>query len=367
MSDDDFLLDEEDDPSDDFIVPSDESEDDEESDGGDDEIVSPNVQTKPSDFSGKLTQKEIELSASYTMIKESDRKNQDKASFGGGSAYPGNVIDAVRLILAADPRNTAEKAISDYMKEIFHLQSHNRFPASVYTPDRPLRSDDLGDSYGNTEDGGFNAEYAEEAKELVADFISYLANRDLSKDSAVAKKVKKRQLPAFIIFLFSSGMYDLIINCPTMPPEYDKQIKAAFKRIQQQKYDVVEELAQKYEAAGRQAVADRVRKMGLRWFNNEPAEITIRKELADLDLDYKDVEIYRSVRSKFMNASKSITQDLASDMIEVVMDEKKGIYEKLKDKTRSDAIANVKQIYRDWCKENGGKDSELAERIIWKR
>jgi hypothetical protein len=51
-------------------------------------------------------------------------------------------------------------------------------------------------------------------------------------------------------------------------------------------------------------------------------------------------------------------------MIEVVLDKDAGIYERLKDKTRSDAIADVKQVYKDWAKDNQS-DSDLAEHIIW--
>jgi len=52
-------------------------------------------------------------------------------------------------------------------------------------------------------------------------------------------------------------------------------------------------------------------------------------------------------------------------LIEVVVDKKAGIYERLKDKTRSEAIADVKQIYKDWSKDNK-VDSDLATKIIWK-
>lgn len=369
MNDEDFLLDDEE-LEDDFILPPGEDEDDEESEYGNDDnededdilVSRPDV----TDFEGNLTALEVEMSTAYTLIKEADRKNQDAVSFGGGGArFPENVVNVVKACLAADPKNTAVKAINDYMKEMFHLQAHNRIPASIYAPERNLRGADLGEEFGNLDDMGINEELAKYAREQIAEFVKYLAERDLSKDAAVAKKRKKRQLPAFIIFLFSSGMYDLIINCPTMPPEYDKQIKNAFKRIQQRKYDIVEELAQNYEAAGRNAIAERVRKLGVTWFKNEPNEITSRKSLADLELTTNDVLIYKSIRSKFMNASKTITQDVISDMIEVVLDEKSGLYEKLKDKTRSDAISDVKQVFKDWAKDNGG-DPEFINKIIWK-
>ena len=73
---------------------------------------------------------------------------------------------------------------------------------------------------------------------------------------------------------------------------------------------------------------------------------------------------YREFRPRYVNASKNITQELISDMIEVVLVPGK-IYEKLKDKTRFDAISDVKQVYKDWSA-NNAVDSELASKIIWK-
>ena len=105
--------------------------------------------------------------------------------------------------------------------------------------------------------------------------------------------------------------------------------------------------------------------MQLAWFNKEPAEIRTSSEFANLDLTYDDVVTYREYRSKFTNTSKAITQDVISGLIEVVVDKKAGIYERLKDKTRSEAIADVKQIYKDWSKDNK-TDSDLASKIIWK-
>jgi hypothetical protein len=103
----------------------------------------------------------------------------------------------------------------------------------------------------------------------------------------------------------------------------------------------------------------------LSWFDREPAEIRILSEYSDLELTYEDVQLYREYRAKFTNASKSITQDMISDLIEVYQDPEAGIYEKLKDKTRSEAIADVKQVWKQWIAENA-QDSELAKKIIWK-
>ena len=112
-------------------------------------------------------------------------------------------------------------------------------------------------------------------------------------------------------------------------------------------------------------MADRVRKLQLSWFNKEPAEIRSSAEYSDLELTYDDVLVYREYRSRFTNTSRAITQDIISDMIEVVIDKEAGVYERLKDKTRSDAISDVKQVYKDWSK-NNPDDSELATKIIWK-
>jgi hypothetical protein len=371
MDDSDFLLDDDGDYVDDsFIIPAeDDDEDDEDLMGDEDDSSSSSFEGKKEDvalYQGKMTEAEVSMSYAYTLIKKADNELRDeRVAVGGGLNFPQNVLDAVRHLLSADPNNTSKKFIEDTFNEVFHSQGHNRIPASVYSPDQSLKSSDLGEEFGNIEDNGFNEEVTKEAREQIANFVDYLASRDLSKDSVVSRKKKKRQLPAFIIFLFSSGMYDLIINCPTMPPEYDKQIHNAFKRIQQRKYDVVEELALAYEAAGRPAIAKKVRKLGVRWFDLEPNEITTRKKYADLEITLDDALIYKKIRPKFMNASKTITQDVISDMIEVVLDEQKGVYEKLKDKTRSDAISDVKRVYKEWCKDNG-ENSEVTNKIIWK-
>jgi hypothetical protein len=372
MDDSDFLLDDDGDYVDDsFIVPTDEEDEEDEEldlDFDDEDSSTSSRRRKDSvkDFEGKLTENEVAMSFSYTLIKKADNELRDeKVSLGGGLNFPQNVLEAVKNVLNADPNNTSKKYIDDTFNEIFHQQGHNRIPASVYSPNQSLRGSDLGEEFGQLEDDGINIQLAKDSREQIANFIEYLSSRDLSKDSPVSRKKKLRQLPALIIFLFSSSMFDLIINCPTMPPEYAKQIHNAFQRIQQRKYDVVEELAQAYENAGRQAIADKVRKLGVRWFDLEPNEITSRKKYSDLDITPDDVIIYKKIRPKFMNASKTITQDVISDMIEVVIDEKKGIYEKLKDKTRSDAISDVKKVYKEWCKDNG-ENPEIAKKIIWK-
>lgn len=361
---DDFLLDEEDfDYEDeDLVSPEEEDEEEESEEESSEEESGPPKSAE--DYDGKLTRDEIYLISAYDDIMMSAKKNTDRVSTGGGRLFDGNLVDAVRIIVGASPKNTSAMTIENFVKELFQTQGHNRIPASVYTPDQPLRGSDLDDDFGGVDDSGFNEAYAKEARNQIARFIKYLAERDLSKDSVVSKKRKLRQIPAFLIFLFASGMYDLILNCETLPQEYKEQVDNAFRRIQKQKYDIVEALAERYESKGRDKVAERVRKMGLDWFSREPAEIRTLASYADLGLTYEDVMDYREFRPRFTNASKTITQDLISDMIEVVIEPGK-IYEKLKDKTRSDAIADVKKVYQEWSKENP-IDSELASKIIWK-
>ena len=355
---DDYLLDEEEDLDNQGYIGPDE-DGDSDSDGSDesdldDEEGTDGEEVDESQYKGKMTRDEIWLSTAYDDIIAAGKKDAENA-----------IEDAVTTIVWANPKHTSAKTVGDIIKELFHKQGHHRMVNSIYTPDTPLRGEDLDIDYLGDDDSGFNKEYAEEARNQIARFIGYLASRDLEKDSVISRRRKQRQIPAFIIFLFSSGMYDLIIDCPTMPEEYATQIKEALNKIMKSKYDIVEELAKKYDEMGRPAVAARVRKMGVAWFAKEPAEIRTSSEYSDLDLTYDDVLVYREYRSKFTNTSRAITQDVISDMIEVVIDKDARVYERLKDKTRSDAIADVKQVYKEWSKDNP-IDSELATKIIWK-
>ena len=369
--DDDFLLDEDDDlESQGYIAPEDEEDSDNDDQNDEEFDVDEKINEKSSpganaeDYHGKMTKDEIWLSSTYNDIVNASSKDIGKISVGGGRAFDSVIVDAVRSIVMANPVNTSATTVENITKEFFQAQGHSRIVSTLYTPDQPLRGSDLDDGLGGTDDGGFNQQYANEARNQISRFINYLATRDLSKDSIISRRRKQRQIPAFIIFLFSSGLYDLIIDCPTMPEEYAEQIKKAFERISRAKNDLVEALAQRYEENKRPKVAERVRKLGPAWFNREPAEIRTTSEYADLNLTQEDVVTYREYRSRFTNISRSLTQDVISDMIEVVLDKDAGIYERLKDKTRSDAIADVKQVYKDWAKDNQS-DSDLAEHIIW--
>ena len=125
-------------------------------------------------------------------------------------------------------------------------------------------------------------------------------------------------------------------------------------------------MIKEYEKAGRIKVAERVKDLGLSWFNKEPAEIRFAAEYRDLGLTSEDVSIYRKYRGKYTNTSSAITQDVISDLIEVAVDPEKGIYEKLKDKTRTEAINDVKRVLKDFTDNENPQNSELASRIIFK-
>lgn len=354
---DDYLLDDEVLNEDGYFQSEDEVDSDVDDEAEDSESSVLDGEEEPvnvSDYKGRMTKDEIWLSSAYDDIIAAGKNNKE-----------GAIEDAATIVVMANPKHTSVFTIGNIIKELFHKQGHSRMQNSVYTPDSPLRGEDVDIDFIGEDDSGFNKVFAQEAREQVARFIDYLATRDLSKDSLISVRRKQRHIPAFIIFLFSSGMYDLIINCPTMPKEYAEQVDHALEKIMQAKYDLVEELARKYEASGRQKVADKVRRMQLSWFYKEPAEIRTASEYNDLDLTYDDVVIYREYRSRFTNTSKAITQDVISDLIEVVIDPEAGVYEKLKDKTRSDAISDVKQVYKEWSKENP-IDSDLAKKVIWK-
>ena len=369
MNDDDFLLDEDEDLEGlNYVAPEDSDGNDNEEGEIDESELEKSEKLSERELleanKGRMTETEIKLSSDYNDVVLSAKKNDTKFSIGSGN-MDACISDAVRAVITADPNNTSTKTIGEYMKDIFHIQGHNRIPASVYTPDVPIRIGDLDDEFGGTDDGGFNEEYAKSAREHLERFIEYLASRDLSKDSIMSRRRKQRQLPALIIFLFSSNMYDLILNCPTMPEEYQVQIDNALKRIQKNKADIIEELAKSYDSRGRHEVAQRVREKGTQWFSREPAQLTTVSDFADLDLTPEDILEYRRIRPKYNNTSKAITQDLISDYIKVVVDKDAGIYEVLKNRTRTEAIADFKQAYKTWSAENAD-DLEISQKIIWK-
>lgn len=354
-----FLEDEEFDDS--SILIGDDTIDDDEAEGEDDigeavkeeeEDTKATKRSYKEAYKDKWSEEEIYLSQAYdSIIKASKLKS-------------GGLEDIVSTVIKCNPINTSASTVSSFVKEALHRQGHGRIVNTVYTPDTFIRNDDIEEDLMEDESSEFNANYAKEARERIAEFVNYLASRDLSQDSTISKRRKMRQLPAFIIFLFSIGEYDLIINCPTMPPEYARQITNALEIIMKEKYSIVEKLALRYEEEGRNKVAQRVRELGLAWFDKEPNEIRTTSAYSDLELTPEDVQIYREYRSKFTNASKAITQELISDLIEVVIDPEAMVYERLKDKTRADAISDVKDVFKKWNEEVSG-DSQLATQVIW--
>lgn len=356
--DDEFLLDDNDGELDETGYYQNNEENDEEDPVSEDDVgtedeVDPEEKAKS--YGGKLSEFEMKCILGYDDVVATAKQSGDDG-----------LMSALLTIVGTNPSHASSKVVADITRSILGRSGHNRMTNNIYTDNQALSGVDVDEDFlGDDGTSRFNQEFTEEARRLITDFIEYLANRDLSKDSVFSRNRKQRNIPALVIFLFSANLYNLIINIPTMPKVYDDQINNAFQVIMKNKFDLVEQLAREYEARGRQKVADRVRRMGISWFDREPAEIRILAEFADLELTYEDVVLYREYRLKFMNTSKTITQDYISDLIEVVIDEEAGVYERLKDKTRSEAIADVKQIWKQWTEENAS-DSDLAKKIIWK-
>ena len=347
MDEDDFLLDEEDEDT--YLSPDDttESEDD---DSGDSQEDDDSAKIDESLYQGKLSGDELWLITAYNDVQKSKE-----------------VEEAATIIVMANPQHTSTNTVAQIIKDMFQKQGHSRMQATQYSQGL-LRGDDMkgiADDDNDDVDIEVNNELMEEIKNMVNEFIGYLANRDLSGDSVTSRRRKQRQIPAFIIFMFSSGIYDFILGCSNMPAEYQDQITFALKKINQAKYDILEQMIKKYEEAGRPEVAQKAREMGLSWFYREPAEVRTAAEYRDLNLTADDIAIYREFRPKYTNLTSALTQEVISDYIEVVVDSKKGIYEKLKDKTRSEAINDVKKVFKEWASQYQPENSELAEKLIF--
>ena len=264
----DFLLEEDDDYGDGQYFPEGFGEAEED----DDEEFVPDLDKPDKDiYGGVLSDTEVWFMSLYNEITKA-----------------GDIEEATALVVSANPQHTSQNTISYVMQDLFQKQGHNRMQNTKFNPDNILRGEDVAAELDEEDDASFNSIYQEESRAMTADFIDFLKNRDLSKDSIVNVRRKQRHIPAWIIYLFSSGMYDLIINCPTMPPEYDTQINNALRVITQNKYALVEELAARYEEKGRPKVADRVRQLQLAWFSKEPAEIKTSAEFRDLDLTQEE-------------------------------------------------------------------------------
>lgn len=355
MNEEDFYLDEndEDDLESTYIVPSVNDEDDDVDEDSEELVISPRKsKAKPTDISlykDKMTDVELEMQRKYDDIMKLQKDS--------------DISTTAEIILNVNPNNTSTMYVQNILKSLFNAQGHNRMTSGYVKVGQRINTRDIATQLGEDVVDEMD-ELRDLAAKQVADFVEYLANMDLSEDSGMSKKKKQKYLPAFIIFLFSSNLYSLIIKCPTMPPVYQKQIDRAFDSLNKEKLKLVEELAQAYEAAGRPEVAAVVRSEGIHWFRKEPKEILGSKKHGDLNLTIKDVEIYKSFRTRYNNISTSITQEVISNYIEVVVDEKKGITIRLKDKTRTQAVDEVKRLYMDWARENTD-NAQLASQLIY--
>lgn len=322
------------------------SDEDDSDDSEDSSTTSESIDSKA--YEGKLSQTEIELINAYNQIANSKE-----------------VETAGLIIIKSIPKHTSTATQTSILKQLFQKQGHNRLQNTKFTSKGTMTGRDINAVLRDDDDDGYNEEVTERIKDFLARFIDYLANRDLSRDSKVSKAKKQRYLPALLIYLFSSGAYGYIVNCPTMPPEYQELIDRAFKEINKTRYGLIEELAQEYEKAGRPKVAERVRADGTIWFSKEPKEIYGRKRYQDLELTLDDIELYRKYRSKYVNTTNSITQEVISEYIYVIQDQRKGIYQKLKDKTRAEAITDVKQELEKFAKNEGTEEErKLVKNIL---
>ena len=356
MNEDDFFLDEIDDDLDSsYIVPTVGEDDDSSDDGeesGEESSRKRGGSSKSTDVSlyeNKLSEREIDMQRKYDDIMKLQKDT--------------DIRTTAEIILNANPNNQSTIYIQQILKGIFNAQGHNRMTSGYVQIGQRLNADEVAGILGEDVVEEMDALKSIAARQ-VADFVEYLATMDLSEDSGMAKKRKLRHLPAFIIFLFSSNLYSLITQCPTMPPVYQRQIDRAFDSLNREKTKLVEDLAKAYDEAGRPEVGEAVRNEGIHWFRKEPKEILGIKKYKDLNLGIQDVEIYKKFRTKYNNISTSITQEVISDYIEVVEDEKKGISYKLKDKTRTQAVDDVKRLYIDWAKENTD-NANLASQLVY--
>ena len=277
-----------------------------------------------------------------------------------------DLTEVVQVVISANPINSNGVIVGEKLKEFMQTQGKTRI-VNNYSSGLLVASEVESDIEGD-DSGELNERKEREAKDLIWRFIKSLAEEDLSKDSATNRRRKLRRIPALIIYLFSNKMYGLLINCPYLPEEYQEQGKNALIKINERKYELVNELADMYEAAGSMELAAKVRDMRLTFFDKEPAELRTSVEFRDLVVKDSDIVIYKSVRNKYVNISKSITQEVASDLIEVVIDKDAGISEKLKDKVRTEAINEVKAKLKDFAENSiSEKDNEVAISILLNR
>lgn len=276
----------------------------------------------------------------------------------------GDLNEAVSIVISANPINSNGVIVGEKLKEFMHLQGKTRM---VTTKSNGLLvASDVEASLEGDDSREINDKKEREARDLIWRFIKYLAERDLSKDSVINRRRKLRHIPALIIYLFSNKMYGLLVNCPYLPEEYQEQVKNAFIKINERKYELVNELATLLEDAGSKELAAKVRDLKLAFFSYEPAQLRSAAEFRDIVIKDSDIVIYKSVRNKYVNITKSITQDVASELIEVVIDKDAGISERLKDKVRTESINEVKALLKEFAENstNAARDNNVAVDIL---
>jgi hypothetical protein len=275
----------------------------------------------------------------------------------------GDLSEAVYNAIAANPINTNSVIVAEKTKEFLNLQGKTRVPSD--TAPGLLKGKVVESGLNDDDSEEINERKEREAKDLIWRFIKFLTERDLSKDNAANRRRKLRHLPAFIIYLFASKLYGLLIGCPYLPKEYSEQIDNALVKISEKKYQLLDELIKKYEEAGSNEIAEKVKRLKLRFFDYEPADLRASVEFRDITIKDNDIVIYKSVRNRFINITKSITQETASDLIEVVIDKDAGISEKLKDKVRTQSVDEVKRLFRDFSEDSAKEgDNEVAIDIL---
>lgn len=354
MNEDFYLMDEDSDEIDESSYFEPLGDDDEDSDESQDLSESDDVAAKTDGSiykNSKLSPEEVKLIAAYDVIASTKEGEE------------GALEAVVTTVLEHNPSHSSSTTVNYVLRELFHTQGHSRRQNSVYDSGI-MTADDISDEDDDLE---FNEQWAKERKELINMFIGYLANRDLSQDSVSSVNRKKRHIPAFIIYMFSSGLYGFIMHCPNMPPVYQKEIDFAFKKIQESKEKLVTDLSIRYDEAGRHEIAKTVRDLGTKFFQYEPKVLQTAAQFRELKITEDDLSIYREFRPKWVNMTGTITQEVISQYIKVCENPKKGQFYQLKDKTRAQAIDDVKQLFQDWARSlEDDHKLEIAKKLIFK-
>ena len=138
---DDYLLDEEEEDLENqgYLGPDEtgDDSDDDDSEGSDESIIGDDedekkIKVDESQYEGKMTKDELWLSTAYDDIIAAGKLDKDNA-----------IEDAVTTIVWANPKHTSVNTVGNIIKDLFHKQGHSRMVNSLYTPDTPLRGEDV--------------------------------------------------------------------------------------------------------------------------------------------------------------------------------------------------------------------------------